>query len=117
VLVQGWRDRQSREGLDELRHVGRVDVRVRRLVDRHGGNAVAEFGIVEPRMVVTDRAGSKVGEEIENGAAAAGIEEPRAFRPGQIHDDFVAVGEHVPREHVVNIAGLDVDAPVRDCGN
>ena len=35
----------------------------------------------------------------------------------QVHDDVVAVGEHVPGEHVVDVAGLDVDAPVRDGGN
>ena len=68
-------------------------------------------------MVVADGAGGEVGEEIEDGAATPRVEEPRAFRLGQVHDDFIAVGEHVPGEHVVDIAGLNVDAPVRDGGN
>ena len=109
VLVEGRGDGQAREGLDELGHVGRVDVGVGGLVDGRGGDAVAELGVVEPRMVVADRAGGEVGEEIEDGAAAPGVEEPRAFRLAEVHDDVVAVGEHVPGEDVVDIAGLDVD--------
>jgi hypothetical protein len=79
--------------------------------------AVAELGVVEPGMVVSDGAGGEIGEEIEDGAATPRVEEPGAFRPGKVHDHVVAVGEHVPGENAVDFAGLDVDAPVRDGGN
>jgi hypothetical protein len=72
---------------------------------------------VELRMVVADGDGGEVGEEIEDASLPAGVEHPRALRLAQVHDDLVAVGEHVPLEDVVDLRRLDVETAVGDGGD
>ena len=101
VFVVRRRHSDARKCLHEFGEVRGVNIGVRRLVDRDGGELVAELRVVEPRMVVADRAGGEVREEIEDVASALRVEHPRAFRLFQVHDELVAVREHVAAEDVV----------------
>jgi hypothetical protein len=74
VFVQRRRNGQSRKRFDELGHVGGVDVRVRRFVDRRVRDAIAKLRRVHLRVVVADRYRREVREEVEHVAAAARIE-------------------------------------------
>src|SRR5713226_3031199 len=112
VLVEGGGNGEAREGLDEFGEIRGVDIGVGWLVECDVGEAVAKFGSIKTRMVVTDRTGSEVGEEIEHRPPALGIEDPRALRLFEIHDDVVAVRQHVPAEHAVDLGGLNDNAAV-----
>ena len=114
VLLMRRRDGHAGEGVDELGHVSRVNVGVRRLVDGRVGDAVAELEVVQPGMVVADGAGGEVGEEIEHGAAALRVEDPRSLGLSQVHDDVEAVGEHVPPEDGVDIRRLNVKPAINN---
>ena len=114
VLGEGRGHGHAREGLDELGHVGRVDVGVGRLVHGGVGDAVAELGIVEARVVVADGAGGEIGEEVEHRPPALRVENPRSLGLSQIHDDVVAVGEHVPREDGMDIRRLNMKPAINN---
>ena len=114
MIVMGVGDGHAREHLDEFGEVSGVDIRVRRLVDGDLGEPFAKLGIIESRVVVADWTGGKVGEEVENAAAASRVEDPRAFRLAQIHDDFISVCEHMSRQDAVHVAGLDDETAISD---
>jgi hypothetical protein len=46
-------------------------------------------------MVVADRHGREVREEIEDVAATPRIEQPRTLRFPEVHDDVVPIRQHV----------------------
>ena len=76
MLVERRRNGQTGERLDELGHVRRINVGVRRLVDGDVGQFLAKLRRIEARMVVSDWAGREVREKIEDSSATFGVEQP-----------------------------------------
>src|SRR5439155_12321076 len=114
VFIEGGRNRQPGESLDELRQIRRVDVGVGRLVQCDVGQLLAKLRRVQARVVVSDGTGGEVGEEIEDGASALGIKDPGTFRFPEIHDNVVAVCQHVPGQHVVHFTRLNDQTAIGD---
>ena len=95
------------EGLDELRHEGRVDVRVRGLVDRRGQEAGVELRGRHLRVVEAHRIGREVTEEVEHVAPAVGVVEPDPVAALDVLHQVVAVDQEVAGEDVAHLVGGD----------
>src|SRR5450830_803048 len=83
VARVGVRDREPGKRLDEIRVRLRVDVAVGGLVRRDIGETLPKLDRAEFRMIVADRAGRKVREEVEDEALAPGVVEVRAATAGE----------------------------------
>jgi len=97
--------RHAGERLDELGHVGGVDVRIGRLVQRHLADALQEAGRAHLRVVVADRLAGEVGVEVEILAARCFIAQVRPVGPLEIHHQVFAVGQHVAADGVQHVLG------------
>jgi hypothetical protein len=85
---------QPPEGVYEIGHHRRVEVGVRRVVDGHLAHVPLELGIVDARVVVADRVGGEVAEEVEVLVPGGGIHQVRGVRFLEIDDQRVAVDQH-----------------------
>ena len=92
VVVTLWHGYLA-EGLDEVRHLLRVDVGVRDLVDCGAEYFLLEFLVVELRVVHAEGRGGEEGVKVEPVRSCDGVNNVAAFRVFHVDDDVEAVAE------------------------
>ena len=93
------------KGLDEVRHLRGVEIRVGRLVQGRELELRTEFLVLHPGVVVADGPGSKACEEVQEFLACAGIVDPGPVGPLKVHDEGQAIRQLVAAKGLVNTVG------------
>ncbi len=107
-VVREARRRHARaEGLDEGRHLARVEVRVGRIGAGHAQQLGAEGRIGQLRVVVADRPGREAGEGVQVFLAGARVHQPRAVRALEVEHQREAVRQLEARQGFVDLVGVD----------
>jgi hypothetical protein len=99
------------EGLDELREVGRVHVRIGRLAGRHLGEQGHELGIVHnAQRVGAERRRRKMGVEVEELPPVAGVDQPAAVTMFGVENQPVPVDQQMPGQPLAHLSRRHVYA-------
>jgi hypothetical protein len=101
-------DRDPGIGIDELRHFHRVDVRVRRVLDRHLTQFFFEGRINHTRMVDPHRVGDKEGKEIEKTTLVSGVDYVRSLASFHVKNQVHSIRQQVLGQCGMNISGANV---------
>ena len=108
---------EAREGLDELRHLDRIEVGVAGIRERRPLELGQERRLFHLGMVEADRHRGEAGEEIQEPAVVLGIVEPATVALLQIEDHVVAVTQHVLGDHRVHVGRREAAASLECCGH
>src|SRR5215469_16533356 len=99
------------EGLDEVREVGRVHVRVGRLVGRHPGEQRHELGIVNDAWRVgAERRRRELRVKVKELPAIAGVNEPATVATLLVENQPVPVDQQMLGESLVHLRWRHVHA-------
>ncbi len=112
------RNGDPRERLDEPGHLLRVDVAVGGLGEGGPVQLLEEGGFLQLRVVVADGNRREVREEVEDLDVVEAVVDDAAPGAVEVHDDVVAVHEHVTPERVEDVFRGDLvggrhDSPPR----